>query len=199
MTGGKWEQHRDDGYRALGRYFAEFSELVTIMEMAMVDHLHRQGVEHTVAYLPFGALTADAMTAVFFDMAAKLHDHDDKEQRIAKKLRQTVRDEIPFRNDAAHGLWVIGGGQREGDSDPVPVAPTLLRTKPGRSAGALLVNRTDLDAHADRVKRLQPYVDLYARACFLRPEANAIRDYIRLGDAGKLVPGPQAPGLDSLD
>ncbi len=199
MLGGDWGEHRDDGYRSLGRYFAEFSELVGIMETAMVGYFQRQGVEHTVAYLPFGVLTADPMTAVFFDMAAKLHDHNDKERRIAKKLRQVVRDEIPFRNDAAHGLWIIGGGRREGEGDPVPVKPTLLRTKPGRGDGALITNTTDLDALADGVRRLQPYLHLYGKACFEQPEDRTIRDFVQLNDQGNLMPGPKAPGLDPLD
>ena len=199
MDGGMWGQHRDDGYRALGRYFTEFSELVSVMETAMVGYVRDQGVEHSVAPLPFGALTADPMTAVFFDMAAKLHDHNEKERRIAKKLRQRVRDTFPFRNDAAHGTWIIDGARLQDGSSPVPEPPTLLRTKPGRGSGSLITVTADLDARADEIRLLQPYLHQYSFVCFKKGEGLTICDFVRLSDDGDLIPGPRSPEPPPLD
>jgi hypothetical protein len=189
-------RHLAEGYQALGRYFAEFSDIIGSMELAMVQYLQRAGVPSAIAPLPFGALTADKMVSVFFDVTRAVRQHDEKEQRIAKKLRVMVRDELSFRNDAAHGHWMIGFyavtvfGPGT-DTPPRPIPPTLDRTKPGREAGTLVSEEADLDAKADKLAELGGHLYHYTDVCFDRPK-EAIRDYVRLDDSNQIIPGPKS-------
>lgn len=183
----EFKRHRDDGYRALGRYFTEFSELVSIMEEAIAGYLQRCGVPPETSRLPCATHGADGMLGVFFALSRNVHDHSERELQIAKKLKLKVRDEFPFRNDAAHGAWIMGGTIMERDG-LVPSPPVAFRTKPHREAGATVMVKDDLDERSETLLVLQRYLHQYALACFRG--RGEIQDYVRLTEAGALTPGP---------
>lgn len=191
----EWIEHRDDGYRALGRYFAEFSSLVEIMSRGISDHLKSCGVSSKIPPLILGAAPAEGIATSFFAVAQVVHEHDEEELRVARELKKQVLSEIPFRNDAAHGDWIIGGvgpkaGARVAQQGPLePKPPFAIRHKPGRQKGSTVIVRDDLDARSDDLQQLAYFASLYGTACF-RSDGHPIQDLVRFDSRGKLIEGP---------
>src|SRR6188472_2423007 len=122
------QAERDDAYRAVGRWFVEFSRMLIHMRMCMESCLSKSG-EPMLAKLALGEMTADPLANAFFGMCLHATHLDENEEKVAIRLRKEVRDEITRRNDFAHGDWWVGFGVKE---DGTGGDPSLWRTKPSR-------------------------------------------------------------------
>ena len=71
-TQGEVLAHRDEGYRALGRYVSVFSMLVYEMRAFMQHHLAHADQPPMVAWFPFAEATAQPIANAFFAMCAEL-------------------------------------------------------------------------------------------------------------------------------
>jgi hypothetical protein len=195
-TPGEIEAHRDDGYRALGRYMAEFSQMIMTMRRLMVHRLQRPGDHPLLAELPFGGATAQSVLDAFFGMCRMTIEHDDDEAGTAKKLYNAVREEIQLRNDFAHGDWYIGYWSRTGEDPAMPNPPWAEKVKPIRKEGPLALIKKDLDERTDEIGRLAALLDEYGRVC-LHLSVVAEREDLRVrdvlaADGKRPIPGPRA-------
>ncbi len=185
---------RDEAHRALGAYVDAFSRLIEAMQTPMMRHLRDCGVPLDVARLPFGPMMARQIGDVFYGMAVAVHEHDEKDLRVARKIYSRVVEEIEVRNDVAHGLWMIGAYvevlERGRPSVLEPLPPSLHRVKPSRKAGPLVSAHPNLDELVETVRELRGHVRAYALACFDEPGTKQIRDYVRLDDKKALEAGP---------
>jgi hypothetical protein len=183
-------KHADDGYHALGRYFAEFSQLTYTLRSLMVDRLHQHDDPYELAELPFGGMTAEPMVSVFFAMCRLLTEHDPDEEKAATRLRVVILEQIALRNIFAHGDWRIGWwtvtGGKETSIEAVP--PEVERITPGKRAGTRKVLSEDLEAHADELVRLRMLVGHYGVVCLRmpglpHPHGHRVRDVLVLVDS----------------
>ena len=151
---------RDDAYRAIGRYFYEFSRMMLHMRSALETKLD-EGLEEKIAGLALGEIAPMNLTKVFFETCQTVADLDEEEMRIGRRLKKEVGDEVTRRNDFAHGDWVLGG---VGFGD----VPGLLRIKPGRSSGARkleVFEVPEIDRISDDLYRLRQKVAEYGLIC----------------------------------
>jgi hypothetical protein len=167
------EAHTSTGYRALGRYIAEFSRLILVIRDLMVERLRKPDDPPQLAALPFGGVTAEPIATAFFGMCRMLMEHDHEEDIAARKLRRAVVDQIERRNRVAHGDWYIGywsrtGGPEPGDETVEAMAPWVERLAPGRKAGPWSVSSEDLDKESEALVRLRTLVHEYGWVCFGR-------------------------------
>jgi hypothetical protein len=194
--------HRDEGYRAVGRYVVEFSLMVKEMRDQMTWRLRRPNDPVLLADVAFASATADPICMAFFEMCQMLCEHDSDEKKTAVNLRELVKSEISMRNDVAHGDWNVGywsvtGLPGGGSTLPESVPPFGLRVKPGRKAGAFTPIEDDLDARSDEIDRLTKLFREYGRVCFgMHPrlfegETMRVRDVVQL-EKGQPVLGPKA-------
>src|SRR5689334_18187321 len=122
---------KDEAHRAIGRYVAEFSNLISEMREA-IEYL-LEGDDPSIVRLTLGETTASQVANAFFAICEQAAGFDDEEQQVAIRLKKEVTDAIKARNDFAHGDWVMAkeyGGQES-------PGPTLRRIKPGRREGAM--------------------------------------------------------------
>jgi hypothetical protein len=106
-----FETERDEAYRAIGRYFVEFSALVMMMRQAMLFRIAR-GAEnwaekYELTQTALGEQTAQPAADAFFAACRKLGNLDQDELEIEKALRLKVDAEIRRRNLIAHGDWFV--------------------------------------------------------------------------------------------
>jgi hypothetical protein len=125
------QAEKDDAYRAIGRWFVEFSRMFFHMRIAIERRLAKDD-DPVIAQVALGYATADQLTTAFFRICEIGTDLDKEEKQICARLRQEVRDETKRRNDFAHGDWWIGFGSK---SDGKTGDPYLWRTKPGKKDG----------------------------------------------------------------
>lgn len=179
------QAEKDDAYRAVGRWFVEFSRLLFHMRLCMEDRLG-QSDDPMLAKLALGEMTADPLANAFFGMCLHAVDLDDQEEKVAVRLRKEVRDEIGRRNDFAHGDWWIGFGVKE---DGAGGDPALMRTKPSRKKDPWVTREvpiTEIDERAEALHDLRQMVAEFGgiclnpdRATFIWGRAIRVRDVFR--------------------
>jgi hypothetical protein len=194
----KWKEHRDEGHRTLGRYVAEFSQLIREMRERMQQRFRRPGDPPLLADLLFAGATAEPIATTFFAMCRMLKEHDTNEAKAATRLRVLVTEEITLRNDIAHGDWYIGytssTGLPDGTTTPQPVPAWVDRIKAGRKEGPLSSITEDLDVRSDEVQQLTKIVREYGKVCFGVHGRQGAGQDLRVGDVLLLVDGEAALG-----
>jgi len=191
--------HRDDGYRAVGRYVVVFSQMLQEMRLQMAVRL-----QDTATY--GGRESAREICKAFFGICQQLGTHDPDEAKTAVRLRELVMQEIAKRDEVAHAEWIPGAwaktGLEEGGMSPSePVPPHGYRTS---KAGEFFLVDDDLDARSDEIERLTKLLREYGRVCFgmhplqfdektqrVNEKALRVSDVVRL-EHGRLVLGPKA-------
>jgi hypothetical protein len=143
------ERGRDEAYRAIGRYVAEFSGLVACMRSLLTERLHKPEDDTTLVELALGEGTAIQIANSFFAVCQEAAHLEGTEKKIGRSLRARVLKEIEQRNNIAHGDWYV---------EPEPLGPsTLIRVKPASGDEPFVVQDvpiTDLDGWADAVHDL---------------------------------------------
>jgi hypothetical protein len=171
---------KDEAHRAIGRYVAEFSDLISEMREAIESRL--EGEDPMIARLALGETTASQIANAFFAICEHVADFDDEEQQVAIRLKKEVNDAIKARNDFAHGDWVMAYGDK-GQEHP---GPTLRRIKPGRKAGAVTEQVRpveELDALSEHLFWLGQYLHEFALLCFkVHPMAERLKTEVRIRD-----------------
>lgn len=186
----------DESHRAIGRYVAEFSSLVSAMREAIEWKL--RGEDPMISRLALGELTAGQIANGFFAICEHVSDFDEEESRVASRFKVRVTEAIKDRNDFAHGDWVLA----QGDSTAPNQGPTLLRTKPGRRAGAHVESVwpvDKLDELSDDLFSLTQALGEFAWLCFgihplaeHRGEAVRVREIFRMRENRIWRTGPEA-------
>jgi hypothetical protein len=194
---------REEGYRAIGRFVAVFSQLIVEMRTLMLLRLQRRGDPPRLISLPFGGVTAEPITNAFFAMCRMLMDHEKDELETAAKLRTEVMEAIKLRNGVVHGDWYVGYGSIPVGNPPQLVEPWAERTTPSRTTDPFKPVAVDLDGESDAMERLALLVVEYGRVCFGRHYLQrAGRGGVRVREVvairkvkhrkSKVVPGPKA-------
>ena len=184
---------KNEGFRALGRYVYEFSQMVAAMQGSMVFHLQHPGKPPMLAWIALGTATARDIADMFFAMGRELVELAEDEKKTVAKLYKEVVEEIKFRNTVAHGDWQIGWySHTGGEAEPVPLPPTVSRILPSRMKGPYKAEVPDLDAHSDCVEELRSYLWSYATV-WVERSGLRLRDLVQI-ESGRLIPGPKATG-----
>jgi hypothetical protein len=97
----KWTE--DDAYRAIGRYFCEFSQLVATMRSAMTRQIAAD--PPILGELVFGDTGARSIAESFFAMCRAVAVPEGAEIKVERELREDILKESRWRNDIAHGDW----------------------------------------------------------------------------------------------
>jgi len=165
-------QERDNAFRALGRYIAEFSALVRVMRQHTASFVvgHDEKNRHRAEMLLGEAMPTNISNA-FFGMCREAGDFDADEAKVASALRKAVAGIIEERNDFAHGDWWIGmkGHKAEGRVTRTgldTLDPMLLRIRPARSVGSRKLRDfsvMDLDARTDHLLDVLTLVEEFGK------------------------------------
>lgn len=202
MDGHRHAAERDEAYRALGRYIAEFSRLIFHMRSQIAYTISGgSNPAYTQALIALGEGTADPIRRAFFAICTNDSDLDVEEMRIASKLEEAVGQEIKRRNDYAHGDWFIGWGPQDGPMDD----PSLWRIKPSRKDGPLdnkSIRTEELDSAADKITALRQLVAEFGDICLgglitahIAPDTR-VRDVFMIEGSrrsGSVIRQPNAP------
>lgn len=132
---------RDETYRAIGRYVAEFSRMFVLIRDKMAYRLARPGERETVESA-FGEMTANQLTNAFFAVCQQIGHFDEDEQKVGRWLRARVMEQIERRNDIAHGDWTVA---QVVNIEPRQNISELLRIKPARASGLREVQDVSAD------------------------------------------------------
>jgi hypothetical protein len=131
-----------------------------------------------IAQLALGEAFASQITNAFFAICEYSVELDDEEQRVAVRLKKEVNDAIKERNDIAHGDWHINSWRKP--------EPHMVRTKPGRRAGAAVEKARpveELEELSDALEELAETVIEFALLCFgIHPHADKIEGEVRVRD-----------------
>lgn len=177
----KTTPEHDEMYRAIGRYMVEFSSLVLHMRFTMSSRLKRADDPPELIELAFGEAPAQGIANSFFAFCRTTTRpaFDSEEEAIERNLRKRVLDEIPRRNDIAHGDWLmIRAGSR---SEPL-IKPELARTKPAHKQGPMTstpYSPAELDEISDRLSDLTHCIWMFGLICTIE-ESVRVRDRLRL-------------------
>jgi hypothetical protein len=190
-----------DAYRAIGRYFVTFSDLIGLMlsavltEITWEDELRRELLHMTLGQL--GAQeTVDAFFAIGRRVADPKLDHDDRE--IERVLRDQVNQTIRRRNVIAHGDWSVD------DLPDVSSAPLDDPSEHGSILGRVrassisqpfhheILSAVDIDAEIEEMRGLEMMLVRFCGVCMMHaarldsphPPGTRLRDHFRvLGSA----------------
>jgi hypothetical protein len=158
------DQHRNEAYRAIGRYVVEFSRLIYHMRNRLEGRLTREDDSRTAAILALSETYAAQIANAFFAVCG-LEDLDSDEKKIASKLQKEVIKEINRRNDIAHGDWWVGGGPSPHGVWP---DPALWRAKASRKDEPIQFRDLpieELDRASDGLHELVQSVALFGDLC----------------------------------
>lgn len=97
-------ENRNSHYRAIGRWFVEFSGLVMGMRLAIEIRFAKDS-NIGEAKIVLGEATADQVANAFFGLCAYVAEPDGEEEKSLAWLREEVRGQVQRRNDFAHGDW----------------------------------------------------------------------------------------------
>ena len=161
---------RDDAYRAIGRYVAEFSQLVRATRVAVAEYVAGDPTKMDIPEMMLGEQPAQAITNVFFGVCRMVGNLDTDESKVASVLRKGVNDIIEERNNFSHGDWTVGAFGF-GLPATLPATfhvldPTLVRIRTVRGTGpreTTTLSVQDLDARTDGLQRVLQRVHEYGR------------------------------------
>lgn len=152
-----------------------FSYLVAEMRAGIES---RFDTDFEIAQLALGEAFASQITNAFFAICEHSVELDDEERQVAIRLKNEVNDAIKERNDIAHGDWHVNSWRKPG--------PHMVRTKPGRKAGAAVEKARpveELDELSDALEDLAETVIEFALLCFgIHPHADAVEGEVRVRD-----------------
>lgn len=160
---------RDDAYRAVGRYFVEFSRLIMHMRQAMARRLQHPNDPPLLSEVVIGETTAGPVIDSFFATCKMLNPLDGAEEKVCTNLRNQVIDANKMRNNFAHGDWWIGWAA--GDAFDME-DPTFQRIKPGRKVDVAQQSplpTAEIDALSDDLARLRNLVGEFGAICIGEP------------------------------
>jgi hypothetical protein len=187
---GGFNKQRDDGYRAIGRYVAVFSELVSEMRQQVALHGGGDGLggKRMVAVeIALGETPAMSIAHAFFGLARRAGDYTSDEAKIANRLAKQVEDAIQTRNDIAHGDWEVG--VRAPPDTPPEAAHRLMRILPHRKEGpykAVVLTAADIDAMSDKLLDLLAVVMEFGKLALGLPltgtDRQVTKGEFRVGD-----------------
>lgn len=120
----------EDVFRAIGRYFVRFSELVYTMRFLMSFRLTNGEENQELAELAFAGAQAQQIADSFFSMCRYDAEFDADEEEIAGTLKKAINVVITERNNFAHGDWWIDSAWV---ADPTVIQ--LIRMSPKRHKG----------------------------------------------------------------
>lgn len=148
-----------DAYRAIGRYFVEFSRLVEGLRGG-INLVLQNGRSLDYGAYVLGQASAKHISDVFFNIVPMTYSFaqklDSDEERVFKTVQKDVDAAITQRNDFAHGDWSVGAYVMDGDP-LVPAPPMVMRYKPTRREGLAAPTRLtadELDAISDSIDEL---------------------------------------------
>ena len=184
----------DRCYLAIGKYFVEFSRLMYAMRELIVWRLRPDPSK--MGYLAVGETMSHQLRDAFFGMCREdAPEMDGAEQKIAKRLRGFVTDEIEMRNYFAHGDWFPDLGRLA----IVPIGTfQVIRIKPVRSDGAIEVkdlSARDINVRSDTIIKFRDLIAEFGMICFqLRGyEGLRVRDVLAMRGQDVVRTGPKAP------
>jgi hypothetical protein len=196
----EFEAQRDDAYRALGRYIAEYSQLFLKLRWTVATCLQRE-VALTVPLMAIGGLGDNRLTVAFFSICKYVGtftfgEPTPEDDAIAAKFQKAVEKEIRRRNEFAHGTWWIGWGL--GDQMAIP---NLWPTGPGRNPSKR--SAADLDKTTDAMVELQEFLgqfsDMHLRSGVHMPGSEIAgrpvkpSEVFRINKEGRIALRPDSP------
>ncbi len=210
MSEEEYRKHVDAAYRAIGKYFVKFSQLVHYMRLMMARRLTRGEATPVLGEVATGEHGHAQIAAAFFTMCRHDNELDGDEQRVEAALRNRFVKINQKRTDYAHGDWWVGVVLAEPPEEPVVLPPAVVRIRPRTSEPEPEVIREvpvdDLNKECDEIDLLLHYVSVFARICLeeqinvphhppdvapiLPHGAIRVRDAFEMED-GKIVPGPK--------
>ena len=196
----------NDAYRAVGRYFVEFSRLIREMRRVMVWRVARGGdTQEHLAELLLGEAMPSGIANAFFGMCRLVGALDEDEKRVESRLRDDVKAAIQTRNDFAHGDWFVGAPPSLVPHLDAIHDPLLRRTIPNRTEGPtkeLILSVNEMDERTDDLEALARLVmefgSLALGLAIVRVDAGGtprssfgelrVRDILELHGGGKKGP-----------
>jgi hypothetical protein len=193
---------RDDFYRAIGRYFVQFSNLIAFMRtLVAIKIVGRDSAAETLIRLSFGSLQAQQVADAFFATCRTAANPalNTNELAIEKTLRENhINSEIRRRNVLAHGDWFVPAlveEWSEGAIDDPPPDPkaALIRVRHHKIDPLQPEDLTveDIDRDAERIEALHLLAWEFGAIC-LEVEHHAPTDgrpHVRVEDAFELTGG----------
>ena len=188
----KLDEHRDGAYRAIGRYFVQFSSLVALMRQMIEEQIATDDPPKKLLGLAFGSLTAQPISDAFFAMCRALGELDKPERKIEKCLRGQVDQEIRRRNIIAHGDWFVAKWAEPSEDPPRDIPTTLVRVKASSTKEPFQYEDlpvSTIDAHGEEVEALEQVVCEFGCVCTRQgPYDPALgRPVVRVRDALQIV------------
>ncbi len=128
------QKERDAYYRAIGRYFVQFSDLIAYMRtLVMLKIVSRDEGAETLLRLTLGSMQAQQVADAFFAVCRTAAEPElsKPELLIEKCLREAhVNAEIRWRNVLAHGDWFVPEWVQEWrpeNADPTALPPLDMK------------------------------------------------------------------------
>ena len=161
------DKEKDDAYRAVGRWFVEFSRLIFHMRLQVEQRLAKHELDPRIGTVAMRPAGPGAVNEAFFGMCHLLGNLDQGEKKIAEALQVNVDRAIRRRNEFAHGDWWVGfGAKADGSSGD----PFLTRTRKGDTFWTTRdVPVGQLDALSNDLRTRTNYVTEFGEMC-LAPE-----------------------------
>lgn len=201
----KTDAETNDAYRAIGRWFVEFSRLIFHMRHALERRLAGDQ-DIMVPILVLGEAPARQIADSFFGVCAYLADFDEAEAKVATRLKNMVVKEIQQRNNFAHGDWWVG--PNPADEGHEIDDPMLWRTKGGQKELPAMktLPATEIDKLSDGLYELRQYIGEFGDLCMGGwPGAEKVEEEVRvehvfrINEADRLVrDGPAVPLVGKL-
>lgn len=164
------EQHQqrvNATHAAIGRYFVEFSRLISHMRNALQDRMRRPEDPPQLISVAFGGSGADQICTAFFALCKEIGGLDENDLTIFKYLRGKLREEIiKPRNDYAHGDWFVEMSRL---MQPPGVSNTYVyRQTPSRGVGggAIHVDAELLNSNTDYLISIGMAISELGMICF---------------------------------
>ena len=193
---------RDEHYRAIGRYFVQFSMVVAFMRDQVAFKIVGDDAERqTLIRLAFGSLQAQQVADAFFSVCRTTAEPamSKGELAIEKCFRENhVNAEIRWRNILAHGDWFVPEWARvwtpedADDGDAKSIAPThLLRVQPHKPTPLepKPLFTEDIDGYGERVEALRNMLWEFGMICTRTWDHDPTRGLapVRVSDAFELT------------
>jgi hypothetical protein len=207
-------QQVDDAYRAIGRYFVKFSQLVHYMRLMMARRLTRGEGTPVLGEIATGEHGHFNVAQAFFTMCRHDNDLDDDEKKVESALRGRFVKINEKRTDYAHGDWWVGVVVAMPEGPETVLPPAVVRVRPRSSEPEpekiKEVPVATLEQEIAEIEALLHQLSVFARVCLedqivvpahppdvppVVPHGEIrVRDVLKI-EHGKVVPGPKWPWL----